>query len=65
VIADNAIKRVPHEGMPQQRHIENKGDLIISFKVKYPEALAPQQCAVLEKALGPKPPMAEVCPSAG
>lgn len=59
VIADNCLKMIPNEGMPQQRHIENKGRLVIRFNVKYPENLSPEAVELIEKALGPRPKQPE------
>ncbi|KNC80583.1 hypothetical protein SARC_07054 [Sphaeroforma arctica JP610] len=55
VVADDKLMTIKGEGMPQIRHPELKGDLIIQFDVQYPERLDEAQRALIEKALGPLP----------
>eukprot|EP01134_Creolimax_fragrantissima_P002960 CFRG2960T1 len=55
VIANEKLMTVKNEGMPQVRHPEVKGDLIIQFEVDFPKRLDDRQRALVEKALGPLP----------
>ncbi|KNC74619.1 hypothetical protein SARC_12839 [Sphaeroforma arctica JP610] len=54
VIKDGAVKCVPNEGFPDQRHPELKGRLIIQFGVVFPESVTAEQISLIEKALGPR-----------
>ncbi|ORZ34008.1 hypothetical protein BCR44DRAFT_1436936 [Catenaria anguillulae PL171] len=61
VIHPGCVKMIESEGFPTQRHHEF-GDLIITFKVKFPEPsqLSPEKLAFLEKALPARMPLPDL-----
>lgn len=54
VIKPGDMKVLRGQGMPSYRHHE-MGDLYVTLKVKFPDALSPEQMALLEKALPERP----------
>lgn len=55
IIQPNMLKSVIGEGMPVYRNPTQKGNLIIQFQIVFPKFLSPDQQAILEKTLGPRP----------
>jgi len=55
VIKHGDIKCIPNEGMPNVRHRNMRGRLIVKFSVEFPDFVTPESCAILEQALGPRP----------
>ncbi|GJE97939.1 DnaJ-domain-containing protein [Phanerochaete sordida] len=53
VLKHNALKVIPGEGMPSQRHHE-PGDLFIRVQVKFPDSMPLESIPFLEKALPPR-----------
>uniref|UniRef100_A0A1I7SCM0 DnaJ subfamily A member 1 n=1 Tax=Bursaphelenchus xylophilus TaxID=6326 RepID=A0A1I7SCM0_BURXY len=55
VIKHNDTKIVQHEGMPRHKHPDEKGDLIIHFKVEFPDKINERNIARLFALLPGKP----------
>jgi len=51
VIQPNSKQVIKGEGMPLQKDPSHKGDLIISFNIKFPTYLSPQQKSAIASAL--------------
>ncbi|KIP12385.1 hypothetical protein PHLGIDRAFT_98388 [Phlebiopsis gigantea 11061_1 CR5-6] len=56
VLQHNALKVIPGEGMPSQRHHE-PGDMFVRVGVKFPESLPLESIPLLEAALPPRKPL--------
>ena len=54
----DALKVIPGEGMPSQRHHE-PGDLYIRVQVKFPDSMPLESVPLLEKALPPRRPLVQ------
>jgi len=54
IIKPDALKVIPEQGMPAYR-THHHGQLIISFKVDFPDSLTPEAMAALEAALPARP----------
>eukprot|EP00121_Abeoforma_whisleri_P004151 Awhi_evm2s3748 len=54
VITPNSAKMVPKEGMCHPRHRQQKGNIIIQFKVNFPDSLPLENVKSIEQALGPR-----------
>ncbi|XP_063900139.1 dnaJ homolog subfamily A member 4-like [Zophobas morio] len=54
VIAPGSYKCIPDEGMPHPRYRSNRGQIVILFKVKFPEYLPLASVAAIESTLGPR-----------
>lgn len=58
VVKHNDIRVIHGEGMPHHRNPDEKGDLIINFKVVFPEKISPKNVAALSQLLpGKSSPM--------
>jgi DnaJ homolog subfamily A member 2 len=55
-LSADALKVIPGEGMPSQRHHE-PGDLFIRVAVKFPESMPLDSIPLLERALPPRKPV--------
>lgn len=55
VIKSDSIKFVRNEGMPIPKNPMEKGRLIISFVVKYPDFIQPEVLPILEQCFPPRP----------
>ncbi|EKM52078.1 uncharacterized protein PHACADRAFT_262538 [Phanerochaete carnosa HHB-10118-sp] len=56
VLKHNALKVIPGEGMPSQRHHE-PGDLFIRLQVRFPDEIPAESAPLLEKALPARKPL--------
>ncbi|EKM55839.1 uncharacterized protein PHACADRAFT_209359 [Phanerochaete carnosa HHB-10118-sp] len=56
VLRHNALKVIPSEGMPSQRHHE-PGDLFIRIQVEFPDSMPLDSIPLLEKALPARKPL--------
>ena len=45
------VKIVPKEGMPLSKQPNERGDLVISFNIEFPEHLSPDQKSLITQAL--------------
>lgn len=54
--ATDALKVIPGEGMPSQRHHE-PGDLFVRVTVRFPDSIPPESIPLLEQALPPRKPL--------
>lgn len=55
VIAPNSMRVISGQGMPSYRH-HDRGDLYLTFTIKFPEHLEADTIPLLEKALPPRAP---------
>ena len=51
VIAPNSRKSFQGEGMPLSKNPKERGDLVLNFKVRFPESLTTEQTIALSKIL--------------
>uniref|UniRef100_A0A0K2T2X7 DnaJ protein homolog 1like [Acyrthosiphon pisum] n=1 Tax=Lepeophtheirus salmonis TaxID=72036 RepID=A0A0K2T2X7_LEPSM len=51
VIQPNAVKRLPGQGLPYPKDTSCKGDLLVSFDIKFPEKLDEKTKGILSKTL--------------
>jgi DnaJ-class molecular chaperone len=53
VIKPNSIERVPGQGLPNPKNGNKRGDLIVTFEVRFPDVLSPAAKELIANALPP------------